>query len=146
MYSRKHTHIHYSGESTESLSLLSLSLYFSALCSLPLVSDHHERGQAYIYSGRDSQPDVSGRSALHGSHHLSQHAVVRPTSDHTGTILPVAGGWLLTMEVGLLVRHRITVGEVDLMTSVLISHAWSVCIVEPGSISVVLIGHALSLC
>lgn len=49
-------------------------------CSTPLLD-----------RGRDSQPDVSGCSALHGPDHIHQHDMVCSSAGGAGPLLPLAG-------------------------------------------------------
>lgn len=47
-------------------------------------------GQEDINGGRDCEPDVCGRPALHGLDDLLPHHLVRPLPDHCVALLPVA--------------------------------------------------------
>lgn len=60
-------------------------------CSLSAGAGDNKRCQALIHSGRDSEPHVCGCPEVHGSDHLPQHAVVCPSSDHFGSVFPLAG-------------------------------------------------------
>ncbi len=66
-------------------------MQFVSVCGVSAVASDHEPGQALVDGGRGGEPDVCGRPALHGSHHLPEHAVVSAAADHPGTLLPLAG-------------------------------------------------------
>lgn len=50
-----------------------------------------QRSAPHLHGGGDGQPDVGGRSALHGPHHLHQHDLVGAPAGGAGPLLPLAG-------------------------------------------------------
>lgn len=62
---------------------------YELLC-LPGLGDQ-QLSSELLHGGRDGQPDVCGRPALHGPHHLHQHDLVGPPAGGAGPLLPLAG-------------------------------------------------------